>query len=147
MKKILIVTVISLLLTACGGTMNTEIPKSYISKTEYYDKEGIQDHTDYAKYVYDKIIVENDDNDIKVNENDIENIKSYFNDFKDAMESQNRLNEYDFDINSITENDYVRIITKEGTPIGDSTYGKFDNYSIFLFDSETLTLYYIHNNI
>ena len=147
MKKILIVTVIILLLTACGGTMNTEIPKSYISKTEYYDKEGIQDHTDYAKYVYDKIIVENDDNYIKVNENDIENIKSYFNDFKDAMESQNRLNEYDFDINSITENDYVRIITKEGTPIGDSTYGKFDNYSIFLFDSETLTLYYIHNNI
>lgn len=147
MKKILIVTVIILLLTACGGTMNTEIPKGYTSKTEYYDKEGIQDHTDYAKYVYDKIIVENDDNYIKVNENDIENIKSYFNDFKDAMESQNRLNEYDFDINSITENDYVRIVTKEGTPIGDSTYGKFDNYSIFLFDSETLTLYYIHNNI
>ena len=147
MKKILIVTVIILLLTACGGTMNTEIPKSYISKTEYYDKEGIQDHTDYAKYVYDKIIVENDDNYIKVNENDIENIKSYFNDFKDAMESQNRLNEYDFDINSITENDYVRIITKEVTPIGDSTYGKFDNYSVYLFDSETLTLYYIHNNI
>lgn len=147
MKKILIVTVIILLLTACGGTMNTEIPKGYTSKTEYYDKEGIQDHTDYAKYVYDKIIVENDDNYIKVNEKDIENIKSYFNDFKDAMESQNRLNQYDFDINSITENDYVRIITKEGTPIGDSTYGKFDNYSVYLFDSETLTLYYIHNNI
>ena len=77
----------------------------------------------------------------------MDNIKSYFNDFKSVMESKERLNEYDFDIDSITENDYVRIITKEGTPIGDSTYGKFDNYSIFLFDSETLTLYYIHNNI
>ena len=53
----------------------------------------------------------------------------------------------DFDVNSITENDYVRIVTKEGTPIGDSIYGRFDNYSVFLFDSETLTLYYIHNNI
>ena len=63
------------------------------------------------------------------------------------MESLERLNEYDFDVNSITENDYVRIVTKEGTPIGDSIYGRFDNYSVFLFDSETLTLYYIHNNI
>lgn len=147
MKKILITIILILLLTACDGTMNTEIPKGYTTKTEYYDKEGIQDHTDYAKYVYDKVIVENDDNYTKVNENDIENIKSYFNDFKDVMESLERLNEYDFDINSITENDYVRIITKEGTPIGDSTYGKFDNYSVFLFDNETLTLYYIHNNI
>ena len=147
MKKILITIILILLLTAGGGTMYTEIPKSYISKTEYYDKEGIQDHTDYAKYGYDKVIVENDDNYTKVSKDDIENIKSYFNNFKDVMESLERLNEYDFDVNSITENDYVRIVTKEGTPIGDSTYGKFDNYSIFLFDSETLTLYYIHNNI
>lgn len=56
MKKILVVAVLILLLTGCGGTMNTEIPKGYISKTEYYDKDGIQDHTDYAKYVYDKVI-------------------------------------------------------------------------------------------
>lgn len=147
MKKILVVAVLILLLIGCGGTMNTEIPKGYISKTEYYDKDGIQDHTDYAKYVYDKVIVENDNNYTKVSTDDIENIKSYFNDFKNVMEPLERLNEYDFDVNSITENDYVRIVTKEGTPIGDSIYGRFDNYSVFLFDSETLTLYYIHNNI
>lgn len=146
MKKILITITLILLLTGCNGTMNTEIPKGYISKTEYYDKDSIQDHTDYAKYIYDKIIVEND-KDYKLVQDDIDNVKSYFNDFKSVMESEERLNEYDFDIDSITENDYVRIITKEGTPIGDSTYGKFDNYSVYLFDSETLTLYYIHNNI
>ena len=146
MKKILITITLILLLTGCNGTMNAEIPKGYISKTEYYDTEGIQDHTDYAKYIYDKIIVEND-KDYKLVQDDIDNIKSYFNDFKSVMESEERLNEYDFDVNSITENDYVRIVTKEGTPIGDSTYGKFDNYSVYLFDSETLTLYYIHNNI
>ena len=146
MKKILITITLVLLLTGCNGTMNTEIPKGYISKIEHYDAEEIQDHTDYAKYVYDKNIVENDNN-YKLVQDDIDNIKRYFNDFKSVMESEKRLNEYDFDINSITENDYVRIITKEGTPIGDSTYGKFDNYSVYLFDSETLTLYYIHNNI
>ena len=146
MKKILITITLILLLTGCNGTINAEIPKGYISKIEHYDTEGIQDHTDYAKYIYDKTIVENDNN-YKLVQDNMDNIKSYFNDFKSVMESKERLNEYDFDIDSITENDYVRIITKEGTPIGDSTYGNFDNYSIFLFDSETLTLYYIHNNI
>ena len=71
MKKILVVIVLILLLTSCGGTMNAEIPKGYISKTEYYDKDGIQDHTDYAKYVYDKVIVENDNNYTKVSTDDI----------------------------------------------------------------------------
>lgn len=146
MKKILITITLILLLTGCNGTMNAEIPKGYISKIEHYDTEGIQDHTDYAKYIYDKTIVENDTN-YKLVQDNINNIKSYFNDFKSVMESKERLNEYDFDIDSITENDYVRIITKEGTAIGDSTYDKFDNYSVYLFDSETLTLYYIHNNI
>ena len=75
MKKILVVVLI-LLLTGCGGTMNTEIPKGYISKTKYYGKDGIQDYTDYAKYVYDKVIVENDNNYTKVSTDDIENIKS-----------------------------------------------------------------------
>lgn len=43
------------------------------------------------------------------------------------MESQNRLKEYtDTNLNK------------------DS---KFYNFSIYLFDTETLTLYYIHNNI
>ena len=37
--------------------------------------------------------------------------------------------------------------TKEGKEIEDSKYGKFDDYSVYFFDAETLTLYYIHNNI
>ena len=63
------------------------------------------------------------------------------------MISQEREKEYDFDINLITEGDYVKIKTKEGKKIGNSKYGKFDDYSVYFFDVETLTLYYIHNNI
>lgn len=48
---------------------------------------------------------------------------------------------------SSNEGDYARIATKEGEKIGDSKYQKYDNYSIYFFDTETLTLYYIHNNI
>ena len=63
------------------------------------------------------------------------------------MISQEREKEYDFDINLITEGDYVKIKTKEGKEIGNYKYGKFDDYSVYFFDVETLTLYYIHNNI
>ena len=44
------------------------------------------------------------------------------------MISQEREKEYDFDINLITEGDYVKIKTKEGKEIGNSKYGKFDDY-------------------
>ena len=63
------------------------------------------------------------------------------------MESKDRLKEYDFDVTKITEGDFFRIKTKEGESIGDSKYQKFDNYTLYFFDTETLTLYYIHNNI
>lgn len=38
------------------------IPKGYIEKEEHYDKDGFQDYTDYAKYIYSsKDIIVNDD--------------------------------------------------------------------------------------
>lgn len=30
---------------------------------------------------------------------------------------------------------------------GDSEYTKYDNYSIYYFDIDSLTLYYMHSNI
>ena len=53
----------------------------------------------------------------------------------------------DFDINDINEGDYVKIKTKEGQKIANGKYETYDNYSVYFFDIETLTLYYIHNNI
>ena len=116
MKRIgLLIVGIMIFITGCDKGRYVDIPKGYVKSEEYFDKEGIQDSSDYAKYIY---------NDEKV----IEGI-------------------YDFDTSIITEGDYVRIETKEGEEIGDSTYGKYDNYSVYFFDRETLTLYYIHNNI
>ena len=71
----------------------------------------------------------------------------YFEDFSSWMESADRLREFDFDINDINEGDYVKIKTKEGQKIANGKYEKYDNYSVYFFDIETLTLYYIHNNI
>lgn len=126
----------------------SEIPKGYTIKEEYFDKNGFQDYTDFAKYTYpNKEIVTNNKQYKKITEKDINEIKGYFEDFYKCMDAQNRLNEYKFDINTINEDDYALIKTKEGKEIGNSQYGKYDNYSVYLFDSETLTLYYIHNNI
>ncbi len=56
-------------------------------------------------------------------------------------------NAYDFNPDSISEGDYVLIETKEGKPIGDSFYGKYDNYSVYFFDTDSCVLYYLHSNI
>lgn len=126
------------------------IIKGYYSSIEHWDKEGFQDYVDYCKYFY------NESYDINFKKNnsyqivkskDIENIKEYFDNFKQFMESGNRLNEYDFDNNFITEGDYFHIRTKEGEKIGDSYYDKFDNYTVYFYDIETHTLFYIHANI
>ena len=149
MKKIQIVLVVFIfLLTGCSQADIVGIPKGYIEKFEFYDKEGFQDYTDYAKYIYsdNKHFINNSEYK-KVSDDDIENIKGYFENFKGWMKAAERLDEYDFDDKIINEGDYVKIKTKEGQPIGNSKYKKYDNYHVYFFDSETNTLYYIHSNI
>lgn len=70
------------------------------------------------------------------------NVINYFYNFE-QLEKEN----YDFNCNNINEGDYYYIKTKEGEKIGDSKYDKYDNYSIYLYDIESHTLYYIHSNI
>ena len=145
MKRIgLLIVGIMIFITGCDKGRYVDIPKGYVKSEEYFDKEGIQDYSDYAKYIYDnEEVIVNDNKYKKIGVDDIENIVSYFDDFYGVV----RFDEiYDFDTSIITEGDYVRIKTKEGEKMGDSTYGKYDNYSVYFFDKETLTLYYIHNN-
>ena len=146
MKRIgLLIVGIMIFITGCDKGRYVDIPKGYVKSEEYFDKEGIQDYSDYAKYIYDnEEVIVNDNKYKKIGVDDIENIVSYFDDFYGVV----RFDEiYDFDTSIITEGDYVRIKTKEGEKMGDSTYGKYDNYSVYFFDKETLTLYDIHNNI
>lgn len=156
-KKIVLILILVLILVlistfyiiGCASQANyVEIPKGYSSKEEHYQKGGFQDYADYAKYIYpSKEIIENDDQYEKVTKENILNITGYFEDFYNWMETSDRIDKYDFDKSIINVGDYIRIKTKEGKKIGDSNYGKYDNYSVYYFDVETLTLYYIHNNI
>lgn len=132
-------------------TLNESIiPEGYIGEEEHFDKEGWQDFTDYCKYVYtDATTFETNLQFQIVTDSDTENIVGYFENFQTWMETENRLGEYDFDTGCITPGDYVHIETKEGTPIGTSgsKYDKFDSYTVYFFDTDSNTLYYIHNNI
>ena len=52
------------------------------------------------------------------------------------METQGRLDEYDFDPACIGMGDYVRFDKRS-----------MANYTVFFFDTESGILYYIHSNI
>ena len=148
MKKVICAIGIIVLIYLVYLLIPDYVLRGYTDSEEYYDKNGFQDYTDFCIYRYDsaeKFIYSRLYN--KVSENDVENIRSYFDNFKGWMEAENRLDEYSFDSASVSAGDYYHIETKEGEPIGQGKYSKFDNYSIYFFDVESKTLYYIHTNI
>ncbi|MGL4107472.1 hypothetical protein [Clostridium sp. LP20] len=131
-------------LSGCSSSSDKRILKGYISKEEYFDKEGFQDYTDYCKYYYDKSsdLFSESDTYSMVKENDIENIKSFFINVASWMEAAERSEEYDFDDSCISEGDYFNI-----SLVGNSNHQKFDNYSVYFYDTQSATLFYIHSNI
>lgn len=135
-RNILCIILCMTVLTACTSKSN-EILEGYSNCEEYYS-DGFQDYTDYCKYFYE----ESDDDKFKessyysvVTKDNIESIKSYFDEF--PYGSMKNGNKYDFETSNITEGDYYCI--KNGS--------NNDNYSIFLYDMNNHTLYYIHYNI
>lgn len=127
---------------------DSHIPAGYIRSEEHWDKEAFQDSIDYCIYYYDTADhVESASEFGKVTEGDIEKITGYFQNFRQWMQTAKRLDEYSFDPECISAGDYCYIKTKEGEPIGGTVYGEYDYYTVYFFDVETLTLYYIHSNI
>ena len=119
---------------------------------EFYTSGGFQDFTDYAKYFYDNITakdLESSEYFTMTTADDVEEILLHIDDFEgwvDVCGGELKEN-YDFDKSVINDGDFFYVKTKYEEPIGQSTYGKFDNYSVYYFDFETQILYYFHNNI
>lgn len=154
MRKLRIVFLVVISLLFLIGCADNEVLYSlpgYID-SEYYTSGGFQDYTDYAKYTYNAVTEE----DLSASgyftvmtEADVDNILSYIANFESWVEAVGGEVKagYDFDKTVISEGDYYYIKTKEGEPIGQGTYGKFDNYTVYFFDVELLTLFYFHSNI
>ena len=126
------------------------LPK-YTSEV-FYTSGGFQDYTDYAKYTYDSIPIENFETSeyfSAVTEKDVEEILLYLENFESWVETVGGelKDNYDFDKTVVRVGDFFYIETKYGQPIGDGTYDKFDNYDIYYFDIDAQILYYLHNNI
>ena len=137
-----------LLLQGCSGSgaaiprVEDKIPPGYVRKEEHFDPDGFQDYVDYCKYWYpDGEAFAQDGRWHAVSEEEIEEIRGYFENFRAWMESDRRLDEYDFDPACIGAGDYVRI------EIGSTHWSQYDDYTLYFFDGETGVLYYIHANI
>lgn len=148
---ILLILLVVFLLVGCGQDSAVILSLPEYTQKVFYTEGVWQDFTDYGIYTFAPF------DEAKLEENlyfekvtDVENILSYFENFEGWLTEGEELSEnYNFDKVWVDENDYVFINTEEGRTIGNSdcTYGKFDCYSVYFFDTDTWTLYYIHNNI
>ena len=125
----------------------------YITR-EYHTGGGIQDHTDYAKYAYSDAPIEDSQYFIQMDEAAVSELDSYIDNFEGwvaAIAASDLKNEfvvnYDFDRGAVNAGDYCCIFDREGDPIGQSEYRKYESYSFCFFDMESSTLFYFHSNI
>lgn len=77
----------------------------------------------------------------------IDEFEQVIDSLRDGDEGADLVNNYRFSRDDIDESDYLYIYDREGKPIGDGAYSKYDYYNVYFFDSQTAALYYFHNNI
>ena len=118
----------------------------------FYSEGGFQDYTDYAKYYYTSVSIEENEYLKKIQESDFAEIDKHLNDFenwikifKDKDDSLALVVKYDFNRNIIDVEDYIYIRSEEHT--WDDGFTSLVSYDVYFFDTQTLTLYYFHNNI
>jgi len=147
-KKIVILLTLVLLLSACDRSKDEVLDSlgSYESK-KVYTGEGFQDSTDYAKYCYEDVdfsdnqyfepLTPESEQDLKAH---IEDFEQWIEMFKSNDSNKAVVKGYDFDSSVISDGDYLYIYD-------DPDYPELGNYNVYFFDTETMTLYYFHNNI
>ncbi len=119
---------------------------------EYFTSGGFQDYTDYAKYRYSSAEVEENKYLKKINENDLDTINTYLDDFeswirvvKEADASSEVVVNYDFERAIVDTEDYFYIDSEEVT--WDDGTTSVTSFDIYFFDTKNQVLYYFHNNI
>lgn len=155
MKKTITLLCILLCLAApagCGGedAVISALPK--YRSMELCTTGEFQDFTDYGVFTYDSLTagdLESTGYFTEVTAADSEEILAHIKNFEEwvAVIGGELEEAYHFDKSAVSAGDYCYIDTKYGQPIGNSTYDKFDHYTVYFFDMQTQILYYFHNNI
>ena len=119
---------------------------SYRTK-ELYTEGVFQDFTDYGKYTFDEAHPENSSYFEPLTEESMQTFCRYLDDFEGLVASLREndpegelASHYDFDRAILSEDDYLYLYT-------DPDYPEYGKYTMYLFDMETLTMYYFHNNV
>lgn len=154
-KKVTILLLMLVLLVnlcACSNTNGVINSLPAYKEKAFYTSGGAQDYTDYAKYTFESITAKDAQKSAyfcAVTADDVEEVLAYIANFEQWVETVGKeLKEnYDFDKSVVSEGDFFYIKTKHGEPLGEGTYGKFDNYTLYYIDLDTRILYYFHNNI
>lgn len=131
---ILVILVIYFIITISQDI--NKLPENCYKIEAYYDPYNKQDSVDYVKYFYN----EKGDKELKQEKYKIENIdevKSYIENFKEWMETDGRSQEFGLDTDDINQNDYALIETKNENR-------KYDNYTVYYFDTKNNILHYMH---
>ncbi len=120
---------------------------------EFYTEGAFQDYTDYAKYYYDSVDLTDNEYFSKIEQSDIDVLNEHLDDFESFIETYRKRDatreivvNYDFDRSVIDNEDYLYIESENYDPLDDGSI-VFFSYDIYLFDTQTNTLYYFHNNI
>ena len=116
-----------------------------------YTEGEFQDYTDYAKYYYCSVDIEENPYFTRIQESDFSYINEHFDDFERWIEifrgndaSREIVKNYDFNREIIDTDDFIYIDSEKHTwSDGDTS---FVRYNIYFFDMQTLVLYYFHNN-
>lgn len=121
-------------------------------KEEFFTSGGVQDYTDYAKYHYTSINMDENAYFKQITETDFTAINTHLDDFEgwiesigDSEPSSEVVVNYDFDRGIVDTEDYFYIDSEEHTWDDGST--SLVKYNVYLFDTQTQVLYYFHNNI
>lgn len=118
---------------------------------EYCEAGVFQDFTIYYEITYENPNIKNNKYLKQMTETDIEELNLYLDDFDgwvelhiDANTESQFIENYDFDRDIISTNDYCYIYDSANY---DDFYEKFNSYDLYFYDTETEILYYFHNNI
>lgn len=141
-KTICVLTVLLILILSFGCSFHPyNIPDGYYSEDEHWDPVATQDTTSYCKYLYmNSDPVQQNSSYRMITEDDLPTIRGYVDNFRGWMETCERLDEFDFSMDSVDIGDYFAIESK----YQDEPYW---SYNLYIFDTKTSTLYFMHSNV
>ena len=153
MKRLLLmVSIIALVFGATSCGIQTRQDKVLSSLGKYDSKQvwthgEFQDYTDFGKYFYISVSIDQNNYFQKVTSTDTETICSFIDNFEDWIDTfrnndpkDELVLNYSFDRSIIDTEDFFYIYEGENYP-------QFGCYDVWFFDSQTKILYYFHNNI